>query len=127
MGKRFALAIALFCSAPLPAAAQFQQSLLAPVNCSGTVATGGTAVTPIAAGVVAHGFFIANVDTTEALWVSLTGTAAAATAGSFALPSGTATTFAGVGSFMTPPNFGTAAAVSVVAATAGHKFTCLLW
>jgi hypothetical protein len=98
-----------------------------PVNCSGTVVTGGTAVTPIAAASVDHGYIIQNLDTAEPLWISFTGTAVAASVGSFALAPGTATTYANAGIFTTPTYFAYGGAVSVVAATSGHKFNCVKW
>jgi hypothetical protein len=98
-----------------------------PVSCSGTVVTGGTAVTPIAAQSVNSGFIIQNLDTAEPLWISFTGTAVAAAVGSFALPPGTATTYANVGMFVSPIYFGLGGALSVVAATSGHKFSCVKW
>jgi hypothetical protein len=98
-----------------------------PTACSATVVTGGTAVNAITAQTTLHGFTIANIDTTEVLWMSFTTTAAASGTDSYPLPPATATTFAGFGSFTTPPGFGTNHAVSVVAATNGHKFSCTWW
>lgn len=99
-------------------------------DCSGTVVTGGTAVNAFTAQTTLHGFTIANYDTAhndEVLWVSFTTTAAASTAGSYPLPAPTATTFAGFGSFTTPAGFGLNHALSVVAATSGHAFSCTWW
>jgi hypothetical protein len=119
---------AFFLCSAAPAAAQYQQSLISAKDCSGTIAVAATAQTAIAAGAATRGWVIANLDTAEPLWINPTGgTAAAATPGSFPLPSGTATTFAGEGIFVSPLGIGTAAAVSVVAATLGHKYTCFTW
>jgi hypothetical protein len=96
-------------------------------NCSGTVATAATAVTPIPAGTPYKGFLLANLNTTEGMWWAPAGTAAAAAAGSVPLAAGTATTFAGAGIFVSPPGFGTNIPISVVAATAGHAFSCYWW
>jgi len=95
--------------------------------CSATVVTGGTAVNAFTAQTTLHGFTIANIDTTEPLWISFTGTAAASGTDSYPLPAATATTFAGFGSFTAPPGFGLNHALSVVAATNGHKFSCTWW
>ena len=104
---------------------------ITPTDCSGTVATGGTAVNAFAAGATKHGFTIANTDSTtgsgEPLWISFTTTAAAGTAASYPLAAPTATTFAGLSSFTSPLGFGTNGALSVVAATNGHKFSCTYW
>jgi hypothetical protein len=70
---------------------------------------------------------LSNLDTTEPLWWSPAGTAAAAAVGSLPLAAGTATTFVDAGIFVSPPGFGTNIPISVVAATAGHKFTCYWW
>jgi hypothetical protein len=114
-----ALAIALLMLTPAPADAL--------TNCSGTVTTAATAVTPIPAGTPYKGFLLANLNTTEALWWAPAATAVAATAGSLPLAAPTATTFVDAGMFVSPPNFGTNIAISIVAATAGHAFSCYWW
>jgi hypothetical protein len=99
-------------------------------DCSGTITSGGTAQNAFTAQTTLHGFTIANVDTghnAEVLWISFTTTAAASSAGSYPLPAPTATTFAGFGSFTTPPGFGTNHAVSIIGATTGHVFSCTWW
>jgi hypothetical protein len=96
-------------------------------DCSGTVTSGGTAQNAFTAQTTLHGFTIANIDTTEPLWISFTTTAAAAGSGSYPLPAATATTYAGFGSFTAPPGFGLNHALSVIAATTSHKFTCTWW
>ncbi len=98
-----------------------------PTDCSGTVVTGNTAVNAFTAQTTLHGFTILNDDTSEPLWISFTTTAAAATAGSYPLAAATPTTYAGVNSYTSPPGFGTNHALSVVAATNGHKFSCTWW
>jgi hypothetical protein len=95
--------------------------------CSGTVATGGTAQNAFTAQTTLHGFTIANIDTTEPLWISFTTTAAASGTDSYPLPAATASTFAGFGSFTSPPGFSLNHALSVVAATNGHKYSCTWW
>lgn len=111
-----------------PAAAQnYAPGAVTAIDCSKAIATANTAVTLLTAAQAAHGFAIWNVDTSEVLWVSLTGTATAATLGSFPLPPGTATTYAGVGSFQPAYGVGTGTAVTAVAATLGHKITCTYW
>ena len=96
-------------------------------DCSGTIASGGAAQNAFTAQTTLHGFAIANIDTTEPLWISFTTTAAASGAGSYPLPAATATTFAGFGSFTAPPGFGLNHALSVIATTTSHKFTCTWW
>jgi hypothetical protein len=96
-------------------------------DCSATVVTGNSAVNAFTAQTTLHGFTIANIDTTEVMWISFTTTASASGTGSYPLPAATATTFAGFGSFTAPPGFGLNHALSVVAATNGHKFTCTWW
>lgn len=104
---------------------------VAPTNCSGTITTGGTAQNAFTAQTGLHGFTIMNIDTSagsgEPLWMSFTTTAAASTAGSYALPAPTATTFASPGTWTSPIGFGTNGAVSIIGATTGHKFTCTWW
>lgn len=96
-------------------------------DCSGTVTTGGTAVNAFTAQTTLHGFTIVNTNTAEVMWISFTTTAAASTAGSYPIPAATATTFAGGGSFTSPPGFGLNHALSVVAATSAHSFSCTWW
>jgi hypothetical protein len=98
-----------------------------PTDCSGTVTTGGTAQNAFTAQTTLHGFTIVNIDTTEVLWISFTTTAAASGSGSYPLQAATATTFAGAGSFTAPPGFGLNHALSVIATTTSHKFTCTWW
>jgi hypothetical protein len=102
---------------------------LYPNNCSGTIATAATAQTAIAAGAAIHGWALQNLDTGEPLWFSVTGTAAAAAPGSFVLGANTATTFANANATASQSslNFPTANALSIVAATLGHKFSCIYW
>ena len=102
-----------------------------PTDCSISLTTGGTAQNIIAASATLHGFTISNIDTSagsgEPVWISFTGTAAASTAGSYPLAAPTATTFANLSSYTTPLGFGVNHAISVVAATTGHKISCTQW
>lgn len=100
---------------------------LTATDCSGSVTTGNTAQNAFTAQTTLHGFTIVNIDTTEPLWISFTTTAAASTAGSYPLQAATATTFASPGSFTTPMGFGANHALSVIAATTGHKWSCTWW
>jgi hypothetical protein len=97
-----------------------------PNDCSGSITAGGTAQNALAATATVHYFTIANIDASagsgEPLWISFTGTATASTAGSYPLTAPATTTFAGMGSYT--DFFGTNHAVSVVAATTGHKYSC---
>ena len=96
-------------------------------NCSAAIQTGGTAQQAFGSMASRHGFIIANIDTAEPLWFSFTGVAVAAGTGSFPLGPATATTYAGLSSFTSPIGMGINTALSVYAATAGHKFTCTTW
>ena len=100
-------------------------------DCSGTVATGGTAVNAFTAQTTLHGFTIKNTDASagsgEPLWISFTTTAAAGTAASYPLAAPATTTFANGESYTAPTGFGLNHALSVVAATSGHKFSCTFW
>jgi hypothetical protein len=98
-----------------------------PTDCSGTITSGGAAQNAISAGATLHGFTIANIDTSEVLWISFTTTAAASGAGSYPLAPATATTFAGLSSFTTPLGAGYNTALSVIAATTSHKWSCTKW
>lgn len=83
---------------------------------SGTITAGGTAQNLFAGATPPHGFILCNPDPSEALWFPLSTTAVANGQGSMALaPSG--------GVFITPPGMVPFHAISVVAATTGHKFT----
>lgn len=100
-----------------------------PTDCSGTIASGGAAQNALAASTSRHGFVITNTDASagsgEPLWFSVTGAAAPNTPGSYPLSSPTATSFAGLTSFTAPYGWNTA--VSVIAATTGHKYSCTAW
>jgi hypothetical protein len=102
-----------------------------PTDCSGTITSGGTAQNAFAATATIHGFTIANIDASagsgEPLWISFTGTAVAAATASYPLAAPTATTFAGLSSYSSPIGFGMNTALSVIAATTGHKFSCTRW
>ena len=102
-----------------------------PTDCSVTLTTGGTAQNAFTAQTTLHGFTIANTDNTtgsgEPVWFSFTGTAVANAAASYPLAAATATTYAALASYTTPPGFGTNHALSVIAATTGHKISCTWW
>src|SRR5690349_10040797 len=84
---------------------------------SGTITLGGTAQS---LGTPLHGFLLCNPDPNEVLWFSMSTTAAANGQGSLSLaPMG--------GLFISPPGLVPFAAISVVAATTGHKFTAVKW
>lgn len=97
---------------------------ITPTDCSGSITAGGTAQNAFAAGATKRGFTIANLST-DLMWISFNGTAAANTSGSYALNPGSSTTAGG--SFITPVGFGMNTALSVVAATTGDKFSCTTW
>lgn len=82
----------------------------------GTIAAGGTAQAMFASVVPVNGYWIANPDASEDLWISDSGTAAANAVGSLCIPPRQV--------YETPIGYkppGTA--ISIVAATTGHKFT----
>jgi hypothetical protein len=117
-------------SNPLPVSGNGAPNIT-PTDCSGSITTGGTAQNAIAAQAALHGFVIKNIDASagsgEPLWISFTGTAAAATTGSYPLGAPAVTSFANGESFTTPMGFGVNHAISIVAATTGHKFSCTWW
>lgn len=98
-----------------------------PTNCGGTITTGGTAQNAHTAQSTLRGMTIANLDTSEVMWISFTSTAASADTQSYPLAPATATTFAGLSSYSTPLGYGYNTALSVIAATTGHKFACTRW
>ncbi|HSV24355.1 MAG TPA: hypothetical protein VLJ17_15170 [Xanthobacteraceae bacterium] len=110
-----------------PAAAQVGQQNVTPVDCSGTITVGGAAQNAHAAFNTLRGAILKNIDTSEVLWFSITGTAAAGALGSYPLAPGAVTTFAGAESFTTPFGLGYNTALSVVAATSTHKYSCTRW
>lgn len=89
-------------------------------DCSGTIQTAGAAQQAFGASPNRHGFIIQNIDTTEVMWISMSGIASPGGLGSFYLQ-------ATNGSFTAPTGMGINTALSIVAATAGHKFTCTVW
>lgn len=85
-------------------------------DASTTITSGGTAQVGLAANTGRKFLLIQNPTTaSEDLWFSLTGTAAVDAAGSLSLAAGGAMSFEG--------DFVPSNAVSVIAATTGHKFT----
>jgi hypothetical protein len=124
-------------SAPIPSGTNviggvFGSPNVTPTDCSVAITTGGTAQNLPNLGLATiHGVTIANIDAAagsgEPVWISLTTTAVAATIASYPLAPPAATTFAGNGSYSTPMGFGVNHAISVVAATTGHKISCTAW
>lgn len=102
-------------------------SNVTPTDCSGTITSGGTAQNAHTAQSTLRGMTIGNLDATEVMWISFTGTATASAVGSYPLAPATATTFAGFSSYTTPIGFGYSTALSVNALTTGHKFSCTRW
>lgn len=89
----------------------------AAVDKSGSLTSGGTAQQLAAANTTRHYLLIQNIDGSEDMWVSFTGTAAGSTAGSFLIPAKGMLAFDG--------NYVPTGAVSIVAATTGHKWSAL--
>lgn len=102
-----------------------------PTDCSLAITTGGTAQNILAASSTLHGFTIKNIDAAagggEPVWISFTTTAAATTIASYPLGPPASTTFLGGESYTTPLGYGVNHAISVVAATTGHKISCTTW
>jgi hypothetical protein len=84
----------------------------------GTITAGGTAQVAITASCdlarLYHRQHRRHGERGEPLWISFTGTAAAAATRSYPLSAPTATSFAGLSSYTTPNGFGTNANVSVI-------------
>lgn len=95
-----------------------------PTDCSGTIASGGTAQNAFSAQAALHGFTIVNLST-DPFWISFTTTAAVGATQSYLLAAGS-TTVQG-GSFSTPLGFGMNTALSVIAATTSDKYSCTRW
>lgn len=127
MKMRSLIAALWLCVATPALAQQSSQQNVTPTDCSGTITTGGTAQNAHSASFTLRGMTLANIDTSEVLWYSITGTAAAGGLGSFPLAPATATTFVGLATFTTPFGLGYNTALSVVAATTAHKFSCTRW
>lgn len=98
---------------------------------TGTVAIGGNTITDGATTITAggtaqtlftpsNGFAVYNPDPSEDLWISITTTALANGTGSIRVP-------ANGGGYESPLGAKITGAVSIVAATTGHKFTAMKW
>lgn len=120
--RSFAAVLALLLAGP--AVAQNQNNVT-PIDCSGAIATNNVAKNAFNNQGNLRGFTIKNENTSEQLCISFTGTAACGSAGTYSLQPGSATVNGG--SFTTPPGLGTNHALSVVAATAGHVYSCTFW
>lgn len=92
----------------------------AAVDGSSTITLGGTAQNLFAGATPANGFEVVNPDATEDLWISDSGTAIANGVGNIRVA-------ANGGSYVTPDGMRPFHAVSIVAATTGHKFTARSW
>jgi hypothetical protein len=103
-------------------------------DCSGSITTGGTAQNAIAtpSGMQqTNGFSICNIDpsagSSEPLWIDASGTATVGT-GSIPLSAPTATTYAASNNcYSTPTSFASKTALSVLAATTSHEWSCWTW
>ena len=95
------------------------------VDGSGTIASGGTAQVLFVANPARRGYRVQNIDGSlpaEAIWINDTGTATVAGAGSYGLAAAASAAYPG-GSY----DGQSIAAVSIIAATTGHKFTAIQW
>lgn len=90
-----------------------------PTNRSGSVTTGNSAQVLMAANANRSGFCVQNLDPTEDLYISVTGTASAAP-GSKLIP-------ADGGYYETPATGAPTTAVSVFSTKTGHQFTAEEW
>lgn len=92
---------------------------------SSTIAAGGTAQSLMLVNSARRGFLIENIDYTnsgEALWWNPTGAAAINTPGSFSLAAGASIAYPGGSAQGVVGN-----AISVIAATTGHKYSAISW
>lgn len=89
-------------------------------DASSTITAGGTAQTLFSAASVVSGYEVINPDPTADLWISDTTTAAANGTGSIRI-------VANGGSYSSPAGMKPSAAVSIVGATTGQKFTARRW
>lgn len=109
--------------APLPAGTNVLGSVL--IGSTGiagdaAITSGGTAQNLFSAATPTNGYEVCNPDNTEDAWISDSATAAANGQGSYrAATNG--------GCYTTPPGYKPVGAVSVVAATTGHKLTARRW
>lgn len=87
---------------------------------STTITSGGAAQNLFGGTAPTNGFEISNPDLSEDLWISDSTTAAANNTGSYRVgPNG--------GTYTTPTGYKPVGAVSVIAATTGHKITARKW
>lgn len=87
---------------------------------STSITTGGTAQNLFGGTTPTNGFEVCNPDPSEDLWISDSSTAAANGQGSYRVaPAG--------GTYTTPAGYKPIGAVSVIAATTGHKITARRW
>ncbi len=100
-----------------------------PTNCSISATSGAQDLLPTST--TRHGYLITNIDATtgggEPIWISFTGAAGAAAAGSFPLPAPTAPSYTNAGTFSSPLGFGSNTIVSARVATNGHIISCVYW
>jgi hypothetical protein len=93
-------------------------------DASGTIAAGGTAQLLMAANSARRGFFLQNIDSSDAegLWFGFANTITPGSPGAYGLGAASGLTYPG-GSYQgTQSN-----AIYVVAATTGHKFSAMQW
>jgi hypothetical protein len=95
------------------------------IDHSGTIAVGGTAQILMNANANRRGWRLQNIDSTlpsEEIWVRTTGTAVIGGAGSFAISAYSTAGFPG--GYIEGKS---TQAISIIAATTGHKFTAVEW
>lgn len=97
-------------------------------NCSGTIATGGTAQ-PLTLPRALHGYQIQNESADALAFSEFTTTPATFTAGSWTLTaaSGSLTTSTSGESYNSPPTYSPASPIYIIGATTGDAFTCSAW
>ena len=97
-----------------------------PIDCSGTIASGGTAQSLLdAAKNDLHGFCIQNLDNSEFLYMNFNSAASTSAQGSYGLQPSSSTVQGG--SFCSPTGMGVKLNPSIIATTTGHKYTCTWW
>lgn len=126
MAKRLLLVALLLATAP--ASASPEPPWNGSTNCSGSIASGGTAQ-KLTLPQVLHGYQIQNLSTDVLAFSEFTVTPAAFTNGSWTLApaTGSAATSSPGGAYNSPGSYSPATPIYIIGATTGDKFTCSAW
>ena len=87
---------------------------------SGVIATGGIAQTLFGGAIPSTGFFVANLDPTNDLWIQDGGTAGVSSSGSLRIPPNG-------GLYETPATYRPSGAISIIGDVTGQKYTARGW